>query len=72
MRGSKDIVLSEDETRLAPLSDLISTPAWSPVAATMSAGDVFIMLGAAWLVYRVLQGTPIPVGNRGGGSPALT
>jgi hypothetical protein len=59
VRGSKDIVLSEEETRLAPLSDLISTPAWSPVAATMSAGDVFIMLGAAWLAYRALQGDPV-------------
>jgi hypothetical protein len=52
--GSKDIVLSEEQTRLQLLSDVVGTPEAFPVSATFSVGDIFIMAGAAWLVYRMM------------------
>ncbi len=45
--GSKDIVLPAGQTRLQSLSDVVSTPEVFPVSATFSAGDLFIMAGAA-------------------------
>jgi hypothetical protein len=72
VRGSKDIVLPAEEIRLALFSDIISTPEWFPVAATMSIGDIFIMLGSAWLVYRVLMESTTPVNDKSQESLALT
>jgi hypothetical protein len=54
--GSKDIVLSEEQTRLKLLSDVVGIPEPFPVSATLSVGDIFIMAGAAWLAYRGLTG----------------
>lgn len=57
--GSKDIVLSEEQTRLQPLSDVLGIPEAFPVSATFSVGDIFIMAGATWLVYRLMHwGSP--------------
>jgi len=56
--GSKDIVLSEAETHLKLLSDVVGIPETFPTSATFSLGDVFIMAGAAWLAYRALLGDP--------------
>lgn len=52
--GSKDIVLPEAQTRLQLLSDIVGIPEAFPVSATFSVGDLFIMAGAAGLVYRVM------------------
>jgi hypothetical protein len=52
--GSKDIVLPAEQTRLQPLSDVVSTPAVFPVSATFSFGDLFIMAGAAGLAYGLM------------------
>jgi hypothetical protein len=56
--GSKDIVQQSEETQLALLSDVISTPDGLPIQATMSPGDILIIVGAAWLTYRALLGQP--------------
>lgn len=56
VRGSKDIVLTRDQTRLMPLSDVLKVPELIFVPATFSIGDVFITTGAAWLVYSALLG----------------
>lgn len=52
--GSKDIVLTQDQTRLMLLSDVLKAPQVIYIPATFSIGDVFIMAGASWLAYRVL------------------
>lgn len=46
LRGSKDILLPEDEIRLPWLADRFLTPSWSPQRAAFSAGDVLIAIGA--------------------------
>ena len=56
--GSKDIVLPQDQTRLLMLSDVVKMPDWMYVPATFSIGDIFIMIGAAWLPYRTIRGIP--------------
>jgi hypothetical protein len=38
----------------------------------MSIGDIFIMLGSAWLVYRVLMESTTPVNDKSQESLALT
>ncbi len=56
--GSKDIVLAEEQTRLQFLSDVVGIPETFPVSATFSVGDIFIMAGAAWLIYRMMLWLP--------------
>jgi len=56
--GSKDIVLSEEQSHFTMLSDVLKMPDVIPTPATFSIGDVFIMVGAAWLLYRVLKDDP--------------
>jgi hypothetical protein len=56
VQGSKDIVLSGEEIRLRPLSDFVGIPESFPTSATFSVGDIFIMVGAAWLTYAALIG----------------
>jgi hypothetical protein len=58
LRGSKDIVLPEEETRLAWLSDRFLLPDWAPNRLGFSLGDVLISMGAFWLLWQA------------GGSPA--
>lgn len=50
VRGSKDIVLEAEVTRLGFLSDVIGIPEAWPFSATFSVGDVFIGFGAGALI----------------------
>jgi hypothetical protein len=54
--SSKDILLSPAQTRLAWLSDHFLLPAWFPYKAAFSLGDVFIAIGAFWLLW--VSGAP--------------
>jgi len=47
---SKDIVLTKNNTRLWWLSDCLLLPVWSPLQVAFSAGDIFIAMGAFWLL----------------------
>lgn len=51
--GSKDIFLSEEQTRLLWLSDrfLLRFPAWLPYRVAFSLGDGLIAFGAFWLLW---------------------
>jgi hypothetical protein len=52
LRGSKDIVLPEAETRLVWLSDRLLLPDWVPLERALSLGDVLISMGAFWLLWQ--------------------
>jgi hypothetical protein len=47
---SKDYVLTKSDTRLWWLSDCLLLPAWSPLQVAFSVGDIFIAMGAFWLL----------------------
>ncbi len=49
--GSKDILLAVGQTRLAWLSDRFLLPSWFPYNAAFSLGDLFIAIGALWLLW---------------------
>jgi hypothetical protein len=69
--GSKDIVLPEAQTRLQLLSDIVGIPEAFPVSATFSVGDLFIMAGAAGLVYRVMMLSDSPRGRKKNLEPSV-
>jgi hypothetical protein len=48
--SSKDILLLEENTHFRWLSDRFVTPAWWPAQAAFSLGDMFIAIGAFWLL----------------------
>jgi hypothetical protein len=52
LSNSKDIVLLEEDTRLAWLSDRFLIPDWFPTRAAFSLGDVLISIGAFWLLWQ--------------------
>jgi hypothetical protein len=60
LRGSKDIVLPEAETRLVWLSDRLLLPDLGPLERALSLGDVLISVGVFWLLWQA------------GGPPAKT
>lgn len=50
--GTKDILLPEDATRLAFLSDRFVLPNWFPMGVAYSLGDILIAAGAFWFFWR--------------------
>ena len=53
--GAKDILLFSQDTRFEWLADRFLTPAWTAYRAAFSLGDVFIALGAFWLLAKPVQ-----------------
>ncbi|HXF60439.1 MAG TPA: DUF5317 domain-containing protein [Caldilineaceae bacterium] len=49
--GSKSIVLPADETRLEWLADRFTLPDWTPLQFAFSLGDVFLAVGAFWVLW---------------------
>jgi hypothetical protein len=50
--GPKDILLPTEETRFEWLADRFVTPSWFPYQSAFSLGDVFIAVGAFWLLAK--------------------
>jgi Family of unknown function (DUF5317) len=61
--GPKDILLHPQDTRFEWLADRFLTPAWFPYRAAFSLGDVFIAIGAFWILAK--SGSPEHSINRG-------
>jgi hypothetical protein len=56
--GGKDIVLPVDTTSLWWFSDIFVLPSWINYRVAFSLGDIFIAIGAFWLLW-VSGGTPM-------------
>lgn len=61
--GAKDILLLPQNTRFEWLADRFLPPAWLPYQAAFSLGDVFIAIGAFWMLAK--PGSPIQFMKRG-------
>jgi hypothetical protein len=60
--GPKDILLHPQDIRFEWLADRFLTPAWFPYHAAFSLGDVFIAIGAFWVLAK--PGSPIQSKNK--------
>ncbi len=66
--GTKDILVRPEDTRFEWLADRNLPPTWFPYQVAFSLGDVFIALGAFWLLAQptsTLQFTKQLIDNRG-------
>ena len=66
--GAKDILLYSEDTRFEWLADRFLPPTWFPYQVAFSLGDVFIALGAFWLLAKPrssMQFTKQLIDNRG-------
>jgi hypothetical protein len=66
--GTKDILMRPEDTRFEWLADRNLPPGWFPYQVAFSLGDVFIALGAFWLLAQptsTLQFTKQLIDNRG-------
>jgi hypothetical protein len=66
--GTKDILLRPEDTRFEWLADRFLPPSWFPYQVAFSLGDVFIALGAFWLLAQpasTLQFKKQLIDNRG-------
>jgi hypothetical protein len=50
--GTKDILLLPQNTRFEWLADRFLPPSWSPYQVAFSLGDVFVAIGAFWLLAK--------------------
>jgi len=57
--GEKDILITSEATHLEFLADRFLLPPWMHYATAFSAGDVFVAIGAFWLLARQRE-APIP------------
>jgi Family of unknown function (DUF5317) len=55
--GQKDVLLLPEKTPLEFLSDRFLTPAWFPFQSAFSIGDIFIAIGAFWLLAKPIYRT---------------
>lgn len=66
--GTKDILLQPEDTHFEWLADRFLPPSWFPYQVAFSLGDVFIALGAFWLLAQpasTLQFRKQLINNRG-------
>jgi hypothetical protein len=50
--GTKDILLSKEDTHFEILADRFLPPAWSPYQVAFSLGDVFLAIGIGCLLFK--------------------
>jgi hypothetical protein len=50
--GQKDVLLLPQDTHLPFLADRFLVPGWLPYRAAFSPGDMFISMGACWLLIK--------------------
>jgi hypothetical protein len=56
---SKDIVLPVDATFLPELSDRLVLPLWSPYKGPFSVGDLLIVIGTIWFLWKMGEETSL-------------
>ena len=57
-----------DQPALAPLTDVLATPAWLPLANVFSVGDVLIGCGLVVVIAAAMRRGPLTAARHGAGS----